>query len=323
MSVERALERLRDRSDGAAADRLALLLLEQLFAQQLDAVLPPERLAAWAKLALEGWLESDQALKTLERSLEETVNLLSGDRRRVRDAAPKELLQTVLELAGRPYSPDRRVVMTLLDRAPMRELIRELVLETVTAFGARMAAPAASVTKGLGGLARFAAEQVKSRGGALGGIVGAVSNEVQAQLEKRAADFANAAISGVLGQIADAICDPKRAGEAAALRVEALEGALELTLPQLSRELINLDVSGGAAVLRDGLKQWLASPKSAADLQQAAARVKSERTVGEWLDSVGQREAARTIGRELLRARLNALFESAEYAAWLNDVLAP
>jgi hypothetical protein len=322
MSVERALERLRDRSDGAAADRLAQLLLEQLFAERLDAVLPPERLAQWLRLALEGWLQSSEAPRTLERSIEEAVSRLSGDRRRLRDTTPKELQQTLVELAGRPYSPDRKVVLSLLDRAPMRELIRELVLETVMAFGARMAAPAASVTKGLGGLARFAAEQVKSRGGALGGIVGAVSNEVQAQLEKRAADFANAAISEVMGQIADAICDPKRAREAAAFRVEALEGALELTLPQLSRELINLDVAGGAKVLREGLQGWLASPKAQADLAQAAANIDGKRTVGEWLDSVGQREAARTIGRELLRARLAVLFESPAYATWLSEVLA-
>jgi hypothetical protein len=322
MSVRRALERLKDRSDGAAADRLAQLMLEQLFSARVDAVLPPKQVAAWARLALEGWLASPEALATLERHLETTVNAFNTDRRRLRELAPKELRETVLELTQRSYSPDRRVVLTLLDRPPMRELIRALVLDTVTAFGARMAAPAATVTKGLGGLARFAADQMKARGGALGGIVGAVSNEVQAQLEKRASEFADAAISGVLAEIADAICDPKRAQEAAQLRVEIVEGALELTLPQLARELINLDVPGGAKVLREGLSQWLASPEGKAKLDDAAAKVQLDRTVGQLLEGIGQLEAARTIGRELIRSRLGELFDSPAYATWLAEVLA-
>src|SRR4051812_1698885 len=109
MGVERALERLKDRSDGAAADRLAPLLLEQLFAEPLDVVLPPDRLAQWASVALDGWLESSEAPKTLERSLEAAISALSADRRRVRDAAPSELREMLLKLVRRPYSPDRKV----------------------------------------------------------------------------------------------------------------------------------------------------------------------------------------------------------------------
>jgi hypothetical protein len=214
------------------------------------------------------------------------------------------------------------VVLTLIDRPPMRELIRMLVLDTVTAFGSRMAAPAATVTKGLGGLARFAAEQMKSRGGPLGGLVGAVSSEVQAQLERRASEFADAAISGVLAEIADAVCDPKRAGEAAQLRVEALEGALDLKLAQLAKELINLDVPGGAQVLREGVQRWLSSPQATEALVRAASSAAPERTLGELLQSIGQLEPARAIGRELLRARLHELFDSPAYATWFGALFA-
>jgi hypothetical protein len=321
MGTEKALERVQDPADGAATDRLAIMLLDQLFATRADAVVPLGRVSAWARLAMHAWLESDEASKTLERALEDTVAQLSARKQTLRETLPKDLQVTLLEMYGRPYSPDRRVVMALLDRPPMRALIRELVLDTVTAFGARMAAPAASVTKGLGGLARFAAEQVKSRGGAIGGLVGAVSTEVQNQLERRSGDFADAAISGVLSEIADAVCDPKRAHEAAALRVETMKGALELTLPQLARELINLDVPGGANVLREGLARWLESGEATKLVEGAVGQVKSERTVGQVLESIGQLEPARVIGRELLRLRLHALFASPEYAAWLGELL--
>ena len=86
---------------------------------------------------------------------------------------------------------------------------------------------------------------MKSRSGSLGSLVGAVSDEVERQLEKRATEFVDSALAGVFGQIADAVSDPKRASEAAELRIAFFDGALELTGPQLARELANLDVAGG------------------------------------------------------------------------------
>jgi hypothetical protein len=315
---EAMLKRLQDDSDGGPADRLAQLMLEQLFQARVDSLLDPSVLAKGAREALSGYLDSAEAMKTLEASLEAAVTALNVQGT-VRDLMPKELREALLELAARPYSPDRQVVLKVLDRGPMRELIRALVTDTVTAFGNRVAAPAASVTKGLGGLARFAADTVKQRGGALGGLV----NAVEDQVEKRSLEFADSAISRVLNEIADAVCDPKQAAEAAQLRVEALKGALELTPQQLSRELINLDVPGGAEVLRAALKRWLASDGATAAFERLAAGVKFEKTVGELLDGIGQRPAALTLGRGLLRARLKVLFSSPAYAAWLDDVGRP
>ncbi|MBK7861973.1 MAG: hypothetical protein IPJ65_25820 [Archangiaceae bacterium] len=312
------LKRLQDDSDGGPGDRLAQLMLEQLLRSRVDSLVAPQALAAAAREALQGWLDSPEAMKSLETSLELTVASLKSQAA-LRDLVPRDVKATLLELAARPYSPDKRVVLKILDRGPMRELIRTLVTDTVSAFGARMAAPAATVTKGLGGLARFAAETVKQRGGALGGIVGAV----EGQVEKRSVEFADAAISRVLNEIADFISDPKQAADAAQLRVEALSGALELTPVQLSRELINLDVPGGAEVLRAGLKRWLQSADATATFERVAQGARVEQTVGELLDGVGQRPVALSLGRALLRSRLKVLFASPEYAAWLDEVGRP
>lgn len=309
------IEKLQDDSDGGPADRLALLMLDQLFAAQVDSLIDPAQLSRGLREALSGWLESAEVLQTLEASIESAIAAMRSTGP-LKDVVAKDLRETLLELAARPYSPDKRVVLKVLDRGPMRELIRSLVMDTVAGFSARMGAPAASVTKGLGGLARFAADTVKQRGGALGGLVGAV----EGQVEKRGVEFADAAISRVLNEIADSISDPKRASEAAQLRVEALEGALELTGLQLSRELINLDVPGGAQVLRAGLKRWLQSPHGAAAFERLARGTRVGKTVGELLDGAGQRAAAMTLGRALLRERLKVLFASPEYAAWLAAV---
>ena len=315
ISIDVMIQKLQDDSDGGPADRLATLMLDQLFASRVDALLDPAALSRGVREALTGWLESPEAPKTLEASLEAAVAQLEGTGA-LRDRVPRDLREALLELAARPYSPDKRVVLKILDRGPMRELIRGLVTDTMTAYGARIAAPAASVTRGLGGLARFAADTVKQRGGALGGLVGAV----ESQVEKRGADFADAAISSVLNEIADAISDPKRASEAAQLRVEALKGALELTPQQLARELINMDVPGGAELLRSGLKKWLSSSEGEKVFDRIAAGIRVEKTVGEVLDGVGQRPAAISIGRALLRGRLKVLFASPDYAAWFASL---
>lgn len=310
------LKKLQDDADGGPADRLAVLMLEQLFATRVDALMEPAALSRAVREALLGWLESPEAPKTLEASLEAAIAQLKSSSP-LKDVVPKDVREVLLELAARPYSPDKRVVLKLLDRPPMRELIRGLVTDTVTAYGARLAAPAATVTKGLGGLARFAADTVKQRGGALGGLVGAVESQVQ----KSGSEFADTAISSVLNEIADAISDPKRAAEAAQLRVEAVKGAFELTPQQLSRELINMDLPGGAELLRGGLKRWLTSADGQAVFERIAAGIRVEKTVGEVLDGVGQRAAAISLGRALLRGRLKVLFASPEYAAWFRSLV--
>lgn len=315
LSIDDMLKRLQDDSDGGPADRLAVLMLEQLFAARVDSLMDPAALSRGVRDALTGWLDSPEAPKTLEASLEAAIAELKSTEP-LRDVVPKDVRDTLLSLAARPYSPDRRVVLKILDRGPMRELIRSLVTDTMSAYGARLSAPAASVTKGLGGLARFAADTVKQRGGALGGLVGAV----ESQVEKRGGEFADSAISSVLNEIADAISDPKRAAEAAQLRVEAIKGAFELTPQQLARELINMDVPGGAELLRGGLKKWLSSTEGQKVFDRIAAGISVEKTVGEVLDGIGQRPAAISIGRALLRGRLKVLFASPEYATWFASL---
>jgi hypothetical protein len=235
-----------------------------------------------------------------------------------------QLKATVLELLGRPYSPDKRLVLTLIDRPPMRELIRGLLLQTMLDFGRKVASPAAGMAKSLTGLARFAVDTAKARSGAIGSMVGAVSGEVERQLEKRAVDFVDASMSGVFGELADSVSDPKRAHEAAELRVALFEGVLELTLPQLARELMNLDVPGGAEVLREGLDRWIASPEAEeAFKQSASALTKREgaRTLRAVLEEAGQLQTFRTLGREALRARIGEIVTTPAFGAWLEALL--
>lgn len=310
--------------DPTAIDQLAELSLNAALDTPVATFIPEALAVRAVRLAVEGWLQSPQALPALRKLVEDAFNALQRDGRKLRDVVEPDLKHTITNLLERPYSPEKKLVLTIIDRPPMRELIRGLLLQTVLDFGKKAAAPVAGVAKSLGGLARFAVDTAKSRSGTLGSMVGAVSGEVERQLEKRAVDFVDASLSGVFGELADSVSDPKRAHEAAELRVALFEGVLELTLPQLARELMNLDVPGGAEVLRDGLNRWIASPASDAVFQDVASRLtkrEGARTLRAVLEESGQLQTFRSIGKESLSARIREVVATPEFGAWLGALM--
>lgn len=304
-----------------AADSLAALCVESMLAQPVGSLVPAPVVISTTRKALTAWLDSPTAVSTLNQVVESVANRLQTERRPLKDVMANEVRVALREVIGRPFSPDRKLVLTIIDREPTRELVRQLLLDTVLEFGRRASAPVAGVARGLGSLARMAGEKVKARSGGLGSLVGAVSDEVERQLEKRAVEFVDSALAGVFGQIADAVSDPKQAAEAAELRTAIFDGALELTGPQLAREIGNLDVAGGAEILRAGLKRWLASPSSEAQLAEFVGHLlerDEQRVLSEVLSEIGLLEVTRELAREQLALRIRAIAATPEFSAWLG-----
>ncbi len=304
-----------------AADSLAALSVESLLATPVGELVPADVLTATARKALSAWLESATAVKVLNSVVESVVNRLQTERRPLKEVVASDVRRALREMMGRPFSPDRRLVLTIIDRPPTRDLVRQLLLDAVLEFGRRASAPVAGMARGLGSFASMVGDRVKSRSGSLGSLVGAVSDEVERQLEKRSVEFVDSALAGVFGQIADALSDPKRAAESAELRTAFFDGALELTGPQLARELANLDVAGGAEILRAGLQRWLASPASEEQLTQLVGWVTerdAKRPLEEVLAEIGLLEVARDVARSQLANRIRHIASTPEFAAWLS-----
>lgn len=313
-------QKLIEKLQGEGATSLAALSIDSILGTEIGALIPVSWVTSATRQVLTAWLASEGAVAVTGRVVEELANRLQAERRPLKDLTPKDVKVSVREMLERPFSPDRRLVLTIIDRPPTRELVRQLLLDAILEFGRRASAPMAGMARGLGSLAKFAGETVKARSGGLGSLVGAVSGEVERQLEKRAVEFVDAALAGVFGQIADSISDPKRAAEAAELRLAIFDGVLELTGPQLSRELINLDVPGGSKVLREGMSRWLASAESEAQLVEFATRLlerDGKRSVREVLGEVGLLDVTRALAIEQLAVRIKAITGTPEFAAWL------
>lgn len=320
MDANTLLVKLKSDAPDAPVVKLAELTVDALLDRPLGELVTPQLAVHATRVMLSGWLEAPGAVQALGAVVEDVANRLSGDRRTLKDVVARDVRVALRDVVGRPFSPDKRLVLTIIDREPTRDLVRQLLLDAILEFGRKASAPVAGVAKGLGTLARLAGETVKSKTGGIGSLVGAVSGEVERQVEKRAVEFVDAALGGVFGQIADSVSDPRRATEAAELRMAVFDGVMELSFAQLSRELINLDVPGGAEVLRAGLKRWLASAQSDTELlgiAQFALERDKARTAREVLTELGLLEAAKTVGVEQLAARMREVIATKAFADWL------
>ncbi len=306
-------------NDEKAVNELAALCLEVWLDKTVQQLAPVDVVTSITRQVIDGWLDSPTAVTALSRSVDLVVNELNANHKALKDVVARDVRAAVKDVVGRPFSPDRKLVLTIIDREPTRDLVRQLLLDFVLEFGRKASAPVAGVAKGLGTFAKMAGDAVKSRTGTLGSLVGAVGNEVERQMEKRAVEFVDAALSGVFGQMADAVSDPRRATEAAELRVAMMDGVLELTLPQLAREIANADVPGGAEVLRGGLKRWLASAASDDELKRIAEFVGKDlgaRKLRDVLDELGLLGVVKTRGAEQLALRIREVVGSEAFSTW-------
>lgn len=307
-----------------AARSLAAVALDVLEATPLEQVAPKARLSALLQALAEGLLRSGALAPELTRAVDRAVRALQqAPTSRLEQTVPAALRHALRDVVARPVSPDRRAVLTVMDREPVRELVRALLLDAVLDFGRKASAPVAGMAKGLGSLAKLAGGTLRSQG-PLGGLVGAVSDEVERQLERRAQEFVDAALGGIFGKVADLLSDPKRAGEAAELRLAFFDGALELTHGQLARELMNADVAGATHALQQALAQVVAGDEGRALVERAVDAVLVQlqgQTVGQALDAWGLRAAVRAHVEPWLAERLEALFASAPFTQWLDATL--
>jgi hypothetical protein len=326
VDVTNLLSKLQQDGPGSPIAELAELSVDALLDTPMSSFVTVADVAAWGRRLSAGLFASTTGDAALTRAVEAVVGQLQKERRPLEAMLPREMRAALREVVRRPFSPDRRVVLSVIDREPFRELVRQILVDAVMEFGKRASAPVAGMARGLGTLARMAQETVKSASGGLGSLVGAVGSEVERQLEKRAVEFVDAALAGVLGQLADAVADPRRAAEASELRLSLFDGALALTGPQLAREVMNGDVPGAVQLLKPAVQGWVASKQADAALETVGKLVLSvagTRTARQQLEELGVLADARALAIEQTTARLRQVVATPAFAAWLAALVTP
>ncbi len=319
----KAFSRLRTPEKTGPLSALVTLGVTQLFETPLNQTVDPSALGQSLHRLINAWVDSPAAESTLLRFSERIFEQLSAHETSLDRALPTELRRAFEQLLARPFSPNRAVVMQLIDHEPMRELVRQLLVDTLLQFGKRASAPVSGVAKSLGGFARLAQETLKNSSDSIGGLVGAVSSEVERQLEKRVVEFVDTSLSQFFKQLADIVSDPARAHESAEVRQALFQGALDLTFKQLASEWVNLDVVGGARLLRQALNRWLMHAESEQQLERAVRFFLAEepnRTMKSTLESLGLYPLAFEFGHQLLLNEAKTLVDSPGFESWWTEL---
>lgn len=318
------LDTLRD-ADGDALERLSALLIDDALDRPLAEVVDVDRWPALTADLLRAWATSEPAEARLVQAVEEGIDQLATLEGTLGDQLPAPVRDGLQDLAKRPYSPNHDLVLKLIDQPPVRKLLREILLDTVTRFARKLRATSEATPVGgaLGGLGRFA----KRRAGTLGAIAGemasAVGSEVEKQVERKAADFVDGALSGVIQRLANQFADPRHADDQAALRTALLDSALKLTGPELAHELHSADPRGLATLLRRSLQGWIDSDGFDDQLRgwlDSLVSSQGDRTLRATLNDVGLLDTLTTTAQELTLEHARRFVATDAFATWLKDL---
>ncbi|MBS2029240.1 MAG: hypothetical protein JST54_15160 [Deltaproteobacteria bacterium] len=297
-------------AEGAAL--LAQRWTEDLLSRPVGELVDAKEAARAIHESLAAVAESESAQKHLLTRVELLAARFEKEKRPLKELVAPAFPAAALRLARRPHQPHRQLVLRMLDREPVRQLIRMLLLEALVDFGRRISAPISSsrVGKGLGALGSLA--------GAVGaGVLGAVGGELEKQVEKRAAEFADSALSKVLGRMVDLVTDPKHAAEQAELRATIAEGLLEVPAQELVVELRKANPETLLAELRRATREFAEWPQARAELERElslALAPNDKVKLGALLDELGIRAPIERALNDVLAQRVRAFEWAALFA---------
>jgi len=319
------LSRLRDPAEAAPTAQLVDLLLVDFLGRPLADLIDTQTVASTGTSVLEDWLRSPRAEARLLEAWRSGIEALATESRSFGELAPEELRQALEELASQHFSPDRDLLMALLDRPPIRDVFRDLLTETLTAFGKKLSA-GSGAGGALGALGKIGGGRGRAMGGLLGrvgDVASAVGGELERQLERRIPEFVDSGLSQLLQRFVDLICDPERAAEQAGVRLALLEGVWEFRGSDVAAEFGRLDEEAMASVLRKSLSAWLAREEAEGQVRgwlDGLLAVYGERDLRSVLEELDLAEDFEKHSRPIAHQGLLRLFATDGFGEWLKAV---
>ncbi|MGO9834518.1 MAG: hypothetical protein ACLP1X_09905 [Polyangiaceae bacterium] len=314
------------RAGGGVAAGLAAAIVDDVLQRPVEELLGAHSLAGAVREGLVALTTSDSATQRITERLQGASRALSAEKRTTEAIVPSALADGMRGFARLPSAPSRDALLKVLDRPPVRRMLRAQVIETLAAFGRRAASPVSdsSLARGLGGISKRALGQIASGPGALSRVASAVSSEVERQVERRATDFADTAVAGILAGIVDQAADPARRDEQAAVRIALVDGLLEMTGAELAG-LSPGDAVSQVEVARSALAAWATQPDFVRSLESALEAVLAEdahRPLGDLLADFAIRDTVVKHATGVVEHAIARLVAGPAFERWLTELVA-
>jgi hypothetical protein len=305
---------------------LASLVVDDALGRPVGDLLDIPDAVAAAREALVALTSSDAAANRLIERAQKIGAVVAAEERELGTILPTPLAAGMHAVARLPVTPSASALLKLLDRPPVRRLLRAQVIETLAAFGRRAASPVADspIGRGIGGISKRAMK-IASGPGALSRVANAVSGEVERQVEKRAADFADTAVEGILEGLVEQATDALHREDQAAVRVAVVDGLLEMTGADLA-SLVPGHPSSRVDAVRSALAAWSSHPAFAANLDEAIRTVLAgdvHRPLGDLLADFALRDVVANHAIEAVDRAIAHLVAGAPFERWLTELLDP
>lgn len=307
--IQRALARLR--ADPSRADALAAMLVEETLARPVREIVDPGWLAAAVADGIRQAAASDELEGWVRSRLSETLSRADRVTGTLADHLPVTLLGPLETALGRDLTLDPRLVAALIDHPSLRDLVAAMLQESLLDFGQRLrslvpdgaALPGARLRSRLAEVTR--------------GVAGAVSGELERQLEQRVRTYVDGALGRAIDLAVERFSSPRWAPEMARWRVDVLHALLQHPLEELVAERHKYPPELFAADLT-ALLRALASWRRLGEalqvgLEQAFQQV-GDQAVRDWLAGSGLEETWRPKLEVLLARRLREVVATEAFA---------
>jgi hypothetical protein len=232
------------------------------------------------------------------------------------EAAKEEIATALAEPAPLPPA----IVDELIASEQVRDEVRAMLHDTLTSFVTRaMGSTGEQPASGLRGALGRGAMGFAAAGKSLLGGIGA---EVQKQLQERVRDFVDASVSVVQTRIADKLKSAETAKHLGVRRAQTFQRVMARTESEVATWVAGMPHETIERLAPEIARHNLGRPEARVVLQaEIAASITdlSQKTLGEWLDEMGLRDAVRKIVIRGATPVARALWSDPKIAAWIGE----
>jgi len=323
--AQKALKKLQRRGKSSASAKLAAVIVDDLLDRPARELFDAEEIAARSLDLLAGLAEADDLEELIESRIRRWLELMEDEEGTLGDWVPGEAAQRLREVVSASHGMDADETLRWIDHEAMRDLVRRVLRETLSSFVKRLRSPV-SESRLISGVKRRAgriARKPRALVGGLGdGVMGAVSDEMERQMQRRVGDFVDSAVGSVLRRIAEHVSDPSHQVQYGKMRAAMLDLALQTSSRATARALAQADLPAIAAYVRAqiaGLRDSDLLRQRIVDLLED--ELADAHTLRQWLDRRNLLEPLRDWAVTEVAARTRDLARTEAFEDWFTALV--